>query len=74
MTREQKTHCIYCGGPSDFTVLLRSETERIVGALYFCEDHRHMIAKIVGTYTWVGGVQRIKTHITNVPPEILSQN
>ena len=69
----QKTKCIYCGGQSDFTVLLRNENEQIVGALYYCEDHRHMIEKMTAD-VWIGGKKMIKTHITNVPPQILIEN
>lgn len=66
-------HCCYCANHSDFTVQLRNESEQIIGVLYFCNDCRHLV-DVVSIDLWKRGQVRMKIHITDVPPEPLSQN
>lgn len=68
-----KTHCIYCGGQSSFIVQLRNESNNVVGVTYVCESCRNLIVETSSVDLWWKN-NRIKTHITDVPPVIHSPN
>jgi hypothetical protein len=68
-----KTHCVYCKQKSDFNVMVRDENEKVIGAMYCCENCRHLLTRTSTIDVWVGN-DRKKHHITDIPPVIHSLN